>query len=162
MTGPRPKDPRYPEDLQTVGDHIRKHRLDCGLLQREVAKEMGVSTATLFNWEAGRTEPEVRNWPGIIRFLGYDPLPKPTTWSGWLKRERVQRGMSQEAFATLLDVDPSTVSSWESSRHRPQRRWRERVEARLARGVGESPRQVWQARALKEVSGRSGSTQADG
>jgi DNA-binding XRE family transcriptional regulator len=41
----------YPKLLQSLGDHLRKHRLDLGLLQREVAMQLGVAPATYPNWE---------------------------------------------------------------------------------------------------------------
>ena len=45
--------------------------------QREVATEIGVHHQTLALWERSRTSPAVRHWPGILRFLGYDPNPQP-------------------------------------------------------------------------------------
>ena len=73
LTAPIPPDPAYPTELVTVGNRIRKRRLDLGLLQREVAAEIGVDASSVYNWENGRTEPELRHLPAIIRFLGYDP-----------------------------------------------------------------------------------------
>ncbi len=75
LTAPLPPDPAYPAELVTVGNHIRKRRLDLKLLQREVAAEIGVSTQTVQYWEAGRHQPAFRHLPAIIRFLGYDPAP---------------------------------------------------------------------------------------
>ena len=39
----RPPNPAYPKNLGTLGDHIRKRRLDLGLLQRDVAAQFDVS-----------------------------------------------------------------------------------------------------------------------
>jgi transcriptional regulator with XRE-family HTH domain len=61
--------------LRHIGDHLRKHRLDLGLLQREVAERIGASTATIANWELGRTTPALGWLPHIISFLGHDPRP---------------------------------------------------------------------------------------
>jgi hypothetical protein len=36
------------------------------------SKEIGVTANTLCNWETGRNEPEVRFFPALIQFLGYD------------------------------------------------------------------------------------------
>jgi DNA-binding XRE family transcriptional regulator len=49
------------------------------LLQRDVADRIGVTQFTILNWEKGRTTPSISAFPGIIRFLGYDPFPKPGT-----------------------------------------------------------------------------------
>jgi DNA-binding XRE family transcriptional regulator len=48
--------PGYPVELRSIGDHIRKRRLDLGLLQIEVAAQIGVTENTVLNWEHG-TEP---------------------------------------------------------------------------------------------------------
>jgi DNA-binding transcriptional regulator YiaG len=38
---------------------------------------------------------------------------------------REGRGLSQEAFAALIGVDPSTLAGWEHGRRRPSRHpWR--------------------------------------
>jgi len=48
----------YPTNPVTIGDHIRKRRMDLGLLQREVAEIIGVTESSIWNWEHG-TEPEL-------------------------------------------------------------------------------------------------------
>ena len=64
----------YPKELNTLGDHIRAKRLDLGLLQREVAGIIGVTTDTITNWEKNRNKP--MNWHSlkINKFLGYSPF----------------------------------------------------------------------------------------
>jgi transcriptional regulator with XRE-family HTH domain len=59
-----------------IGEHIRKRRLDLGLLQLEVATMIEVTESTIWNWEHG-TEPELRHMPKIIEFLGYVPFECP-------------------------------------------------------------------------------------
>jgi transcriptional regulator with XRE-family HTH domain len=59
----------YPRELRTLGDHLRRRRLDLGLLQREVAEQLGVDATTVYNWERHRTEPAVRLILQIMRFL---------------------------------------------------------------------------------------------
>ncbi|MHB9037748.1 MAG: helix-turn-helix domain-containing protein [Armatimonadota bacterium] len=56
-----------------MGDHIRKRRLDLGLLQKDVAKILGVTEASVFYWETHRASPRGRYIPRIIEFLGYLP-----------------------------------------------------------------------------------------
>jgi len=62
--------PGYPTNPVTIGDHIRKRRIDLGLLQREVADIIGVTESSVWNWEHG-VEPEQHYNPKIIKFLGY-------------------------------------------------------------------------------------------
>jgi DNA-binding transcriptional regulator YiaG len=47
----------YPAHPITVGDHIRKKRMELGLLQREDAEIIGVTESSVWNWEHG-VEPE--------------------------------------------------------------------------------------------------------
>ena len=75
---PKPLDRAYPTELRTIGDHVRKRRLDLGLLQREAALRIGVDKTTVFNWEAGRTTPSLRARPAVITFLRYDPGETPS------------------------------------------------------------------------------------
>jgi hypothetical protein len=75
----RKSKPGHPEDPKTLGEHLRRARLDRGLLQRQVAEAIGCHHASLHNWKRGRREPEPRFLPGILRFLGYDPRPEPAT-----------------------------------------------------------------------------------
>jgi len=53
--------------------------MDLGLLQREVADQIGVSKDTYRFWECNATHPLPRLWPGITGFLGYQPSLKTDT-----------------------------------------------------------------------------------
>jgi len=48
---------------------------DC-LLQSEIARIIGASVATIWNWEHG-TQPDVKQVPSITKYLGYFPFDKP-------------------------------------------------------------------------------------
>src|SRR5262245_4545307 len=50
-------DPRLPRQLKTLGDHIRKKRIELGLLQREVADLLGVDSQSVNAWERNYREP---------------------------------------------------------------------------------------------------------
>lgn len=43
----------YPSNPKTIGEHIRKRRMDLGLEQKEVAKIIGVPESSIWNWEHG-------------------------------------------------------------------------------------------------------------
>jgi len=62
-----------PCELRTLGDHLRKARLLRGLFQDQVARELGVSGATLLNWERNHTRVQARFMSKVVAFLGYDP-----------------------------------------------------------------------------------------
>ncbi len=124
-------DGRYPVQLQQLGDHVRKRRLDLGLLQREVGDRLGADTKTINNWEMGRAEPQLRFIPCILAFLGYDPRPAAATFGERLRRERTARGLSIRSLAKLLGVNETTVWKWEEGRHRPISRLRRRLDELL-------------------------------
>ena len=46
LTARKPPSPAYPRELKTLGDHLRKRRLDLGLLQPDVALELRVNEMT--------------------------------------------------------------------------------------------------------------------
>jgi DNA-binding XRE family transcriptional regulator len=74
LRGHKPAPPGYPESLETVGDHIRKKRMDFRLTQKEVAEGLGVNKDTIRFWENSKARPSLVNIPKIIEFLEYDPF----------------------------------------------------------------------------------------
>ena len=123
----------YPKTFNTLGDHIRKHRLDLGLFQKEVAERIGVTTQTITNWELARTEPGIRCLVAIIDFLGYVPFSTGETFPEKLKAYRMLKGLTQRELARELGVDPTTVMKWEAGTSKPMRRMRDRVEEIMER-----------------------------
>ena len=75
--------PCYPARPVTIGDHIRKKRMDLGLIQREVAEIIGVTESSIWNWKHG-VEPEQHHNPKIIKFLGDIPFDCPDDTVGRL------------------------------------------------------------------------------
>jgi transcriptional regulator with XRE-family HTH domain len=55
---------------QTLGERIKKWRLEKGLFQRDLAKLIGVDEMTIVNWEKGRTKPTEKNIERIKEILG--------------------------------------------------------------------------------------------
>jgi transcriptional regulator with XRE-family HTH domain len=108
-----------PEKLETIGDHLLRHRLVLKLLQRQVAEQIGADVCSLRNWEANRTKPAVEFMPAVIRFLGYNPLPPGTTWAERLVSGRKALGISQKESARRLGVDQSTMARWERGEREP-------------------------------------------
>ena len=102
---------------QTLGEHIKRRRLQLGLYQKDVAAVIGVSTETVFNWEKGLNNPEIQYMPSIITFIGYDPEPpKPTNIAEYIKAKRRELGWTQERLAYHLGVDPCTITDWEAGK----------------------------------------------
>lgn len=61
---PHPKG--YPSQLESIGDHLRKVRMDQGLSQRQVAILMGVPEQRVYKWENNLNKPKIRYGPQII------------------------------------------------------------------------------------------------
>lgn len=121
LSAKRPLNSAYPKKLVTLGDHIKKRRLDLGLFQKDVAVTIGVDTCTITNWEKGHSEPELRYIPRIIEFLRYGPpLPLPITLGERIKLYRFLKGISQEQLAREIGIDPTTLSRLERNRGRCQ------------------------------------------
>lgn len=121
LSGCRPLASAYPKELLRIGDHVRKRRLDLKLLQKEVGQRMGVHSASITNWELGKTDPELCHMEAVIRFLGYDPRPAtvPQTLAERIVAYRIARGWSQKRFAKLLGVDVTTLAKWEQGKRVP-------------------------------------------
>ena len=115
----KPKPSQYPNEINTLGDHIRTRRLDLKLLQKQVGEHIGVDGTTITNWERNATVPAIRYIPAIIQFLGYDPLPSTGSFSERLAASRKALGLSQRKMAEKLGVDSGTFQSWEAVRHQP-------------------------------------------
>jgi DNA-binding transcriptional regulator YiaG len=49
--------PAYPKEPKTLGERIRKARMDEGLLIRELAALVGVTADTVINWELRGVKP---------------------------------------------------------------------------------------------------------
>lgn len=96
----------YPEDPVSIGNHIRKKRMDLKLIQKDVAKILGVTEDSITNWENNSSEPQVNYFPQIIDFLGYFPFDfDPSTLAGKLKEYRYRNGLSQKQLGKVIEVD---------------------------------------------------------
>jgi len=125
--------PSYPAELSSLGDHLRKRRLDLGLLQSEAAVQIGVTADCVSEWEGGRSRPDAPLVPKVMDFLGYCPYIPPKTFAEWLRMAREGFGLSQAALARALGIDKGNVSQWERDQTRP---W-PRTVARLRKFFGE-------------------------
>jgi len=61
---------KYPKNPQTLGEKIRKARIDRGLFIRELASQIGVTEDTVINWEARGIRPTEENIKRIKDFIG--------------------------------------------------------------------------------------------
>ena len=62
-----------PEQPMTIGEHLRKKRVDSGLTNMQVAQTLGVCCQTVERWEHNRTAIPPKSRAKIVAFIGYDP-----------------------------------------------------------------------------------------
>jgi len=105
----------YPVQPKTVGEHIKKRRLDLGLKQTEVAARLGIHFTSLQLWERGVGDPGVKPLPDIIRFLGYVPFQCEATPGSRISFLRRCSGKTQEELAEMISCNPDTIGRWESN-----------------------------------------------
>jgi DNA-binding XRE family transcriptional regulator len=60
---------------RTLGEHIKKWRLEQGLFQRDLAKLIGVDEMTIVNLEKGKTRPTKKNSEKLKTILGAELEP---------------------------------------------------------------------------------------
>lgn len=117
----KPLGEKYVISPVTIGDKIRNHRLEKELLQKEVAEIIGVTEDCMTNWENNLSAPETRYLPAIIKFLGYIPFSANMQVFGErLQFCRLVHGLTHRQMGKQLNVDGSTVGSWENGEHMPQ------------------------------------------
>ena len=56
-------------NTSTFGGWLRQRRLEMGLMQKELAKKIGVSKSSVYEWENGRKKPLKKNLERIYDVL---------------------------------------------------------------------------------------------
>jgi transcriptional regulator with XRE-family HTH domain len=116
LRGRKPEPSGYPAAPATLGEHLRRRRLDLCLRQEDAARELGVRMGTVTKWELGLSPVSGACLPAVIRFLGYDPAPEASSLPARLRAARQRLGISQKELARRLGVNPKTLWKWEDGR----------------------------------------------
>ena len=61
--------PAYPKEPETLGEKLRKARMDKNMLIRELAEQIGVTADTVINWEKRGMKPSGRYLTQIQKFI---------------------------------------------------------------------------------------------
>ena len=130
----KPKESDF--EPRTLGQHLRKRRLLLKLTQKKVGKALGISPFTVLNLEKDRTEPPMKAYPTLIRWLGYDPSPAPKTLQERMRAVRRVNGWTIDQAARQMGVDPSSWGEWERTGRVAWPRYRLRLEKFLSIGRG--------------------------
>ncbi len=99
-------------DPNNLGEHLKKRRQELGLLQREVAVQMGILKETYANWENGHTEPVASQFRPVVAFLRFDPSPAPATLAERLEAKRRATGMTFSQAAKRLGWDEGPLTRY--------------------------------------------------
>ncbi len=136
---------------QTTND-LQRRRLAAGLSQSEVAARIGVTQATVSNWEIGRTVPAPEQLTSLRKFLGdfhigssrpyagETPSGGTQPFSAWLRGERARRGLSVAELAHKTGLSGQTVRGIESGRFpNPHEATRKALSDALGEDAPQSP-----------------------
>ena len=72
--------PKYPKNPQSLGERIRKARMDKGMTVKEAAALFGVTDTAVINWEIRGKMPEESRMEIVKEFIGRQ-LSIPLTYS---------------------------------------------------------------------------------
>jgi len=111
---------RCPEHPSTIGEHLRKRRIELGLEQKQVADILEVHRGSIQNWERNKGEPLPVRIPGIIRLLGYIPFSSGHAFPERLAFYRKCAGLTQEELATRAGFGRDLVERWENGGSQPK------------------------------------------
>jgi transcriptional regulator with XRE-family HTH domain len=113
----------YPESLITLGDYMRKTRLDLNLTQEQVANDiLKTSFQNVSSWEDNRHSVSLWFRPKIIEFIGFCPYDTSLPIGLKLRERRENFGLTVKELACLLKVNPCTITSWEQCEHNPSQK----------------------------------------
>jgi len=116
----KPVSGNYPKELSTLGDHLKKRRLDLKMLQKEVAAILNTTVCSYRNWEKNWRNPSFQHMSSIIKFLKYVPFDIPHENLGQkIRTYRQILGLNQKDLALQIGVDSCTIASWERGEHKP-------------------------------------------
>ena len=73
---------------------------------------MRVTKETVTNWEKDRTVPATAQFPLVLAFLGYDPMPVGRTLAARMEAKRRPLGATLDQVAAYLDWDPGTLARY--------------------------------------------------
>jgi DNA-binding XRE family transcriptional regulator len=125
---------RYPRELKSLGDHLRKKRLDLGLTQIALGRQLGVGLSAIKSWEKNEEGPSPQHVAKIIAFLGYLPFNGNADRSLKDKFRLLQQiyGMSLDALAKSLGVGRASLTRWGKGIYYTPKKIVERIDALLS------------------------------
>jgi transcriptional regulator with XRE-family HTH domain len=92
-------------------------------MQSDIAQIIGVTEASIWNWENG-TQPHVKYIPNIIKFLGYIPFKSAETSDAMDRLKYVKRinGLTIKQLAKEIGCHYEQLMDWMGGKVRPGRK----------------------------------------
>ncbi|WP_305044942.1 helix-turn-helix domain-containing protein [Geoalkalibacter sp.] len=118
-------------DPVTLGEHLRRRRLELCLYQKDVAASLGVTPSSIWKWENGWTV-DLRFIPRVITFLGYNPIPCPADFIERLAWYKQVNGLTLEQLGAEMGRDAEQLAAWLGGQHKPCQRNRKEIELFLS------------------------------
>jgi len=110
----RAPNPAVPRECITLGDHIRKKRIERKQSQSHLAKSFKVTADTVTNWELNRNNISRLYYPIIEEYLGYLPIEITITdMARKLISYRWKYSLSIKRLASELGVDYTILTKAE-------------------------------------------------
>ncbi|MGO9572353.1 MAG: helix-turn-helix domain-containing protein [Desulfomonilaceae bacterium] len=113
--------PKYPEKLKRL-------RIRNAMSQKDIAEKMGVTQATVSNWELAKSIPSKEQKKELKKILGIsattnengsaaeDSQVGSTSIGAWLTKERLAKNMAVPELAEAAEISPAAIYSIESGR----------------------------------------------
>jgi len=126
----------------SLGESIRAARKRNALSQAELSEKLGVTQATISNWESGKGEPDSPTKGKLESILGgielagsdSDSSEGTTVVAAWLSRARQEAGLTFGQIAEKSGLSVYTLYNLEAGRaQNPHRRTIERLEKALGK-----------------------------
>lgn len=106
---------------------LKRERIKKGMSQQELADVIGVKEQSIYNWESGTYEPCEENIVSLSHVFNMDitcflikehiePKKKRKINHRFIRDLRLKYKYSQEEFGSLLDINKTTISKWESGK----------------------------------------------
>jgi transcriptional regulator with XRE-family HTH domain len=116
----KPPHHSYPLNPTSIGQFLRRRRLDKEMLLREVAELIGVHTSVVAEWESGRKNPKAHYYPKLINFLQFIPFASRSKAHNHLFNfYRLVLGYSRREVASLVGVSYYMIYRFETGRGEP-------------------------------------------
>ena len=117
----RPRNSNFPLELKTIGDHLRKVRIERGIGQKEVANILNTSNRNVWRWENIGRIPTPPLMSRILTFIDYVPIDeKHDTLGEKLYWTRQIKGLTQVQLSRAIGISEQIVNKIEVHSYLPK------------------------------------------